>query len=257
MNLIIDIGNTCVKLVCFDGGRMVEERRSDKDDTEALAAFCRQHAFGRGIYSAVSDISAEYLAALSSLPFAVTEFRSGVTPIPIKNLYSTPLTLGSDRLAAAVAASSLQPGRDILIVDIGTCITVDFVSASGEYLGGNISPGPAMRFKALHNYTARLPLVHRHGERPDFGHDTETAIRSGVVNGIKYEIQGYMDFFIDKYPGLLVYLTGGVHLDLQFSEKIPTFADDFLVPKGLNAILEYNRRLKTAVPTEQQNITSK
>lgn len=241
MNLIIDIGNTCVKLVCFDGGRLVEERRSDKDDTAALAAFCRSHRFGSGIYSAVSDISPEYLAALSSLPFGVMEFRSGVTPVPVENLYATPLTLGADRLAAAVAANALQPGRDILIVDIGTCITVDIVSG-GSYLGGNISPGPAMRFKSLHEHTARLPLVCRRGNRPAFGSDTETAIRCGVIHGIQYEIEGYIRHFMDKYPGLFVYLTGGVHLDLQFSEKFPIFADDFLVPKGLNEILKYNRR---------------
>lgn len=239
MNLIIDIGNTCVKLVCFDGDRLVEERRSDKDDTAALAAFCRSHRFSSGIYSAVADISAKYLAALSSLPFAVMEFRSGVTPVPVANRYATPLTLGADRLAAAVAADAMQPGRDILIVDIGTCITADIVSG-GAYLGGNISPGPAMRFKALHEHTARLPMVNSRGDRPDFGHDTETAIRSGVINGIKYEIEGYIRYFMDKYPRLFVYLTGGVHLDLQFSEKFSIFADDFLVPKGLNAILEYN-----------------
>lgn len=241
MNLIIDIGNTCVKLVCFDGGRLVEERRSGKDDTAALAAFCRSHRFVSGIYSAVSDISPEYLAALSSLPFGLMEFRSGVTPVPVENLYATPLTLGADRLAAAVAANAMQPGRDILIVDIGTCITVDIVSR-GSYLGGNISPGPAMRFKSLHEHTARLPLVCRRGNRPAFGSDTETAIRCGVIHGIQYEIEGYIRHFMDKYPGLFVYLTGGVHLDLQFSEKFPIFADDFLVPKGLNEILKYNRR---------------
>lgn len=241
MNLIIDIGNTCVKLVCFDGDRLVEERRSDKDDTAALAAFCRSHRFVSGIYSAVSDISPEYLAALSSLPFGLMEFRSGVTPVPVENLYATPLTLGADRLAAAVAANAMQPGRDILIVDIGTCITVDIVSG-GSYLGGNISPGPAMRFKSLHEHTARLPLVCRRGNRPAFGSDTETAIRCGVIHGIQYEIEGYIRHFMDKYPGLFVYLTGGVHLDLQFSEKFPIFADDFLVPKGLNEILKYNRR---------------
>ena len=241
MNLIIDIGNTCVKLVCFDGDRLVEERRSDKDDTAALAAFCRSHSFGSGIYSAVSDITPGYLAALSSLPFGVMEFRSGVTPVPLENLYATPLTLGADRLAAAVAANAMQPGRDILIVDIGTCITVDIVSG-GSYLGGNISPGPAMRFMSLNEHTARLPLVCRRGNLPAFGSDTETAIRCGVIHGIQYEIEGYIRHFMDKYPGLFVYLTGGVHLDLQFSEKFPIFADDFLVPKGLNEILKYNRR---------------
>ena len=244
MNLIIDIGNTCVKLVCFDGTEVIEEQRSNKNDVEALISFCEHYSFDRGIYSTVSDISIQYTCALASLPFQMMEFKSGITPIPIKNKYSTPLTLGPDRLAAAIGANYLQPERDILIIDIGTCITFDFVSAAGEYLGGNISLGPTMRLKALNEYTARLPIVDRNGNTPEFGYNTETAIRSGVMNGIKYEIEGYIHSFLAKYPQLFVYLTGGVHLNLHFSEKIITFADDFIVPKGLNRILEYNNEHK-------------
>lgn len=244
MNLIIDIGNTCVKLVCFNEGKVVEEQRTDKDDVAALQSFCSHYPFSRGICSSVSDISEEYSAALSSLPFSMMEFKSGVTRVPIINKYSTPLTLGSDRLAAVVGANWLQPGRDVLVIDIGTCVTFDFINSSGEYLGGNISPGPTMRLKALNHFTARLPLVERRGGTPDFGTDTTTAIRSGVMNGIKYEIEGYIHSFLAKYPQLFVYLTGGVHLNLQFSENLSIFADDFIVPKGLNRILEYNNEHK-------------
>lgn len=244
MNLIIDIGNTCVKLVCFNEGKVVEEQRTDKDDAVALQSFCSRYPFSRGICSSVSDISEEYSAALSSLPFSMMEFKSGVTRVPITNKYNTPLTLGSDRLAAVVGANWLQPGRDVLVIDIGTCVTFDFINSIGEYLGGNISPGPTMRLKALNHFTARLPLVERRGDTPDFGTDTTTAIRSGVMNGIKYEIEGYIHSFLAKYPQLFVYLTGGVHLNLQFSENLSIFADDFIVPKGLNRILEYNNEHK-------------
>lgn len=244
MNLIIDIGNTCVKLVCFNEGKVVEEQRTDKDDAVALQSFCSRYPFSRGICSSVSDISEEYSAALSSLPFSMMEFKSGITRVPIINKYNTPLTLGSDRLAAVVGANWLQPGRDVLVIDIGTCVTFDFINSSGEYLGGNISPGPTMRLKALNHFTARLPLVERRGATPDFGTDTTTAIRSGVMNGIKYEIEGYIHSFLAKYPQLFVYLTGGVHLNLQFSENLSIFADDFIVPKGLNRILEYNNEHK-------------
>lgn len=243
MNLIIDIGNTCVKLVCFNGNEVVEEMRSDKDDVKSLQSFCNKYVFSNGIYSTVSEIGAEYLDALSSLPFEMMEFQSGKSHIPIKNKYRTPYTLGADRLAAAVGANYLQPGRDILIIDIGTCVTFDFINAAGEYLGGNISPGPTMRLKALNNYTSRLPLVDRIGKLPNIGYDTETAIRSGVLNGIKYEIEGYIYYFLAKYPKLFVYLTGGVHLNLHFSENISIFADDYIVPKGLNRILQYNTTL--------------
>ncbi len=244
MNLIIDIGNTCVKLVCFNEGKVVEEQRTDKDDAVALQSFCSRYPFSRGICSSVSDISEEYSAALSSLPFNMMEFKSGITRVPIINKYNTPLTLGSDRLAAVVGANWLQPGRDVLVIDIGTCVTFDFINSIGEYLGGNISPGPTMRLKALNHFTARLPFVERRGDTPDFGTDTTTAIRSGVMNGIKYEIEGYIHSFLAKYPQLFVYLTGGVHLNLQFSENLSIFADDFIVPKGLNRILEYNNEHK-------------
>ena len=244
MNLIIDIGNTCVKLVCFNEGKVVEEQRTDKDDAVALQSFCSRYPFSRGICSSVSDISEEYSAALLSLPFSMMEFKSGITRVPIINKYNTPLTLGSDRLAAVVGANWLQPGRDVLVIDIGTCVTFDFINSIGEYLGGNISPGPTMRLKALNQFTARLPFVERRGDTPDFGTDTTTAIRSGVMNGIKYEIEGYIHSFLAKYPQLFVYLTGGVHLNLQFSENLSIFADDFIVPKGLNRILEYNNEHK-------------
>lgn len=244
MNLIIDIGNTCVKLVCFNEGKVVEEQRTDKDDAVALQSFCSRYPFSRGICSSVSDISEEYSAALSSLPFSMMEFKSGITRVPIINKYNTPLTLGSDRLAAVVGANWLQPGRDVLVIDIGTCVTFDFINSIGEYLGGNISPGPTMRLKALNHFTARLPFVERRGDTPDFGTDTTTAIRSGVMNGIKYEIEGYIHSFLAKYPQLFVYLTGGVHLNLQFSENLSIFADDFIVPKGLNRIIEYNNEHK-------------
>ncbi len=244
MNLVIDIGNTCVKLLSFCGDEVVEEKRSDKGDILALESFCAKYSFEKGVFSTVSELTSEYRSALLDLPFPMLEFKSGHTPIPIINKYGTPKTLGSDRLAAAVAANALMPGHDLLIVDIGTCVTFDFVNAVGEYLGGNISPGPTMRLKALNLYTARLPLVERRGETPELGFNTETAIRSGVLNGIKYEIEGYINTFLKKYPELYVYLTGGVHLNLQFSEKIRIFADDFIVPKGLNRILEYNNEIK-------------
>lgn len=240
MKLVIDIGNTCAKLVCFDGDSVIEELRMDKHEDGVLRGFCDKYDFSCGIWSAVSKPGQVIDEAIASLPFPMLKLVSGQTPIPIINKYSTPHTLGSDRLAAAVGASVVRPGRDVLVVDIGTCVTFDFVSSRGEYLGGNISPGPTMRLKALNQYTCLLPLVERKGYMPLMGADTETAIRSGVIHGIRYEIEGYVRHLMSVYPSLLVYLTGGVHLNLQFSENLPIFADDFIVPKGLNRILDYN-----------------
>ena len=155
----------------------------------------------------------EFKEMILKLPFPMLEFLSGITPVPIVNKYRTPKTLGSDRLAAAVAAEWLQPGRNVLIIDVGTCITYDYVNAAGEYKGGNISPGPTIRFRALNQFTGRLPFVDREGVTPPFGNTTITAIRSGVIRGVKYEIEGY------------------VHLGMRFKEKFPIFAYDFLVPR--------------------------
>lgn len=244
VNLIIDIGNTCSKFVCFDGFKIIEEIRADKGEESVLYDFCKKYAFNKGIYSTVTDLSPEFSKIIDTLPFPVMKFSSGKTRIPIKNNYKTPETLGADRLAAAVGANYLQPSRDILIIDVGTCITFDFISSEGVYEGGNISLGPTMRLKALHEYTSKLPLVERKGVMTEIlGDTTETAIRNGVILGIKYEIERYVDEFMQKYPQLFVYLTGGVHLNLHYSEKILIFANDFIVPIGLNRILEYNNEL--------------
>ena len=161
MNLIIDIGNTCAKLVCFDGDEVIEEQRVDKGEYGLLDKFCKKYTFERGIYSTVVDIPQDFEKKIKGLPFPMLEFLSGITPVPIVNKYRTPKTLGSDRLAAAVAAVWLQPGRNVLIIDVGTCITYDYVNAAGEYKGGNISPGPTIRFRALNQFTGRLPFVDR------------------------------------------------------------------------------------------------
>lgn len=257
MNLIIDIGNTCAKLACFNGYELVEEQRIDRGEAYLLDAFCRKHDFDKGILSSVADVSPEMRQRIEGLPFKMMELVSGRTPVPIKVKYATPLTLGTDRLAAAVAVAAIQPACDVMVVDIGTCITFDYVSARGEYLGGNISPGPSMRFKALNRFTARLPKVERRGVVPDIGTTTMTAIRSGVLRGIKYEIEGYVSAFMDEHPSGYVYVTGGVHIDTDleaaadWSRTVDAAIrtrgnasqivhDDYIVPRGLNRILLYN-----------------
>lgn len=245
MNLTIDIGNTCTKLVAFDGVTPVEEKRMDDNEFYKLDDFCNKYHFEYGIFSTVVSLSEEFKNAINGLPFPVMQLVSGVTPIPIVNKYKTPTTLGTDRLAAAVGAFYKNSGCDMLIIDVGTCITYDFVTAAGEYLGGNISPGPTVRLKSLNLLTDSLPLVERKGDTPVLGTNTETAIRSGIMRGIEYEIEGYVNDFLSKYPNLLVYLTGGVELNLRISEKKCIFADKFIVPEGLNRILIYNKDLES------------
>lgn len=242
MNLILDIGNTVSKYYLFDDGHLTSRGHELGHVLNFIPALLNEGKSGvsAAIVCSVVDLPAEAEARLSALPFPVLRFSSS-TPIPIGNHYHTPQTLGTDRLAAAVGAWTCQPEKPLLIIDAGSCITFDFVSAEGNYLGGNITPGLHARLQAVGDYFPRLPLVEAEGETPEFGYDTETAIRSGVIEGIRHEIEGYISRFQTKYPELLVFLTGGDANHFADPIKSAIFADPILVPRGLNAILEYNK----------------
>lgn len=241
--MIIDIGNTVAKLVAFDGDEPVEEIRTCNDSLSALGAFATKYAFTHGIVGTVKGLTAEAEEQLRSLKIPILRF-SPQTPVPITNRYKSPETLGADRLAAAVGASSLKPGKDLLIIDAGTCVTYEVIDAKGSYWGGNIAPGMQMRLRSLNEFTAKLPLVSAEGDVPGMGYDTETAIRSGVLRGMKYEIEGYIRSMRRKYPHLLVFLTGGDKINFDTTIKSIIFADKFIVPRGLNKILDYNHDKK-------------
>ena len=239
MNLIIDIGNTAAKVALFDGGEMVEVLTESNQSLDCLEVLCAKYPVEQGIVATVIDLSERVLAALVALPFPLLWLDSK-TPLPVTNLYETPETLGYDRMAAVVGANEQYPRRDILVIDAGTCITYEFIDSKGQYHGGNISPGMQMRFKALNQFTGRLPLIDSNGRKLPMGRDTETAIRAGVLKGMEYEISGYIESMKHKYPELLVFLTGGDDFSFDSSVKSIIFADSFLVLKGLNRILNYN-----------------
>ncbi|MBO7120233.1 MAG: type III pantothenate kinase [Bacteroidaceae bacterium] len=243
MKLIIDIGNSVVKMVAFRDDEPVDEVRTEDGMLSQLESFVQKHQFRSGIVGSVRDLTAGEQDALSCLTFPLLRF-SADTPIPISNRYRTPETLGSDRLAAVVGASSLKPGKDLLIIDAGTCITYEVIDARGNYWGGNIAPGMQMRLRALHEFTARLPLVDAEGVVPGMGYDTETAIRSGVLRGMKYEIEGYIKSMRSKFPNLQVFLTGGNRINFDEDIKNLVFTDKYIVPRGLNKILDYYESLK-------------
>lgn len=242
MNLIIDIGNSVAKLALFHQYKLIDVFYDSNQSLDTLPALCRQYSIEKGILSTVIPLSDAIKEQLKTLEFEWIQV-SHQTALPIKILYQTPQTLGSDRIAAVVGAQTLQPGKDILIIDAGTCLTYEFVDAEGNYYGGNIAPGKLMRLKALHAYTAKLPLIEAEGSTPDLGYDTETAIRSGVIKGMEFEINGYITHLQKKYPQLLVFLTGGDEFSFDTNLKNIIFADKFLVLKGLNRILEYNDKI--------------
>ncbi len=230
--------------MCFDGNNMVEFVKVTGSRIEATAEFCRNHTFSIGICSSVAAEDPTFEQFLDTLPFEVIRLQSGITPVPVTISYKTPLTLGTDRLAAVVNASCRSPHQDILVIDIGTCITYDFIDSEKRYIGGNISPGVLMRLKALNHFTGRLPLVDADGDLPEMGYDTETAIRSGVTQSIKYEIDGYVKTMRNKYPSLIVYITGGGCLKHHYTESNFIFTEDHMVAEGLNIILQYNKEIR-------------
>ena len=208
-------------------------------DVQVVSTLFDKYPLTRGIFSTVIDTDDEVIAYLKSkLEHFV--FLDETVPLPITVQYRTPKTLGRDRLAAAVGANFLQPGTDLLVIDAGTAITYELVEASGTFMGGNISPRLTTRFRALNHFTKKLPLVVEQDEIPLIGTDTETAIQAGVVNGIVYEMDGYIEMLRLKYPNLLVFLTGGHSFYFERRLKNSIFADINLVLTGLNRILEYN-----------------
>ena len=236
MNLIIDIGNNSTKYYIFSGNSIVLHGRRANDSLSFAKEYITQYAIDKVIISSVVETSDKELRVLDDICPKVVYFSSS-TPTPLKIEYRTPHTLGTDRIAALIGALSLSPGKNILVIDAGSAITVDFVGKEGTYNGGNISPGIKMRLKALHEFTGRLPLVEKEGDTPFLGHDTETAIRSGVFQGVCHEIEGYISEFQRKYGNVLVFLTGGDENSLKNNIKSRIFADKFLVAKGMNRIL--------------------
>ena len=205
VNLVIDIGNTVAKLAVFDGDKVVEVLRGSNhslDWLSWLSMLCNKYPIERGIIASVITLSNTIRRQLAGVPFEIIELDYQ-TPIPIRNLYKTPETLGMDRLAAVVGANHLSPGKNLLVVDAGTALTYEFIDAEGNYWGGNISPGIYTRFKTLNACCDKLPLI-------------------------------------KKYPDLLVFLTGGDKFSFDTNLKSIIFADRFLVLKGLNRILNYN-----------------
>ncbi len=239
MELIIDIGNSNAKLAVFDNGKIVEVLRGSNHSLDCLPLLYNKYPITRGIYATVITLSNTIRKQLGKLPFSIMQLTKD-TPVPITNLYHTPETLGMDRIAAVVGAHDQYPDRNLLVIDAGTAITYEFIDAEGRYHGGNISPGMYTRFKALNICCDKLPLIHKSGEKPEFGYDTETAIRAGVIRGIEFEINGYIAMMQKKYSDLLVFLTGGEDFSFDTNLKNIIFADRFLVLKGLNRILNYN-----------------
>ena len=239
MNLVVDIGNTMVKFALFEAGRLVRQSAAEAPGEADLEGLLQGAKAGRAIVASTRGPMPEVVELVRRHADYLLEFTPE-TPVPIANAYRTPRTLGRDRLAAAVGAATLYPGRNALIVDVGTAVTLDVVSAAGVYLGGCISPGMAMRFRALHDYTAALPLCGATDAPQLVGRTTDEAIRFGVMNSLTFEIEGYMARMEAQFENLCVIFTGGDAKFFAKRIKNTIFANCNLVFCGLNRILEYN-----------------
>jgi type III pantothenate kinase len=240
-NLIVDSGNTTIKMFLFADGNITKKMVCGEiaELIPTLKDNVSIDKIDRCIVSSVS-VSQSEIADVFKPFFPVLEFSPRLK-LPIIIKYGTPETLGSDRVAAVVGAVSRYPNRNVLVIDSGTAITYDIITDKSEYLGGNISPGLKTRFRALHNFTGKLPLLNE-DESLDglFGTNTTEAITLGVQNGMLYEIEGTVKKFSLKFNDLLVVFTGGDSFFFENRINFNNFAEPYLVAFGLNEILEYN-----------------
>lgn len=236
MNLVVDVGNTNIKLGVFAKNELKEVSFNGNDLQVLLGKYKIKHALlaKTGKNDEIQHILEEHKIAVMPL--------SHQLKFPLQILYKTPETLGADRIAGSVAAHALFTGHNVLKIDFGTCITYDFIDNGGQYLGGGIAPGMMMRFKAMHNYTAKLPLIDpmQHTNFELIGDNTENALLSGVMNGIKNEVAGIINEYDERFGSLKVVATGGDSGLFVTLLKNEIFARPYLVLEGLNTILNYN-----------------
>jgi type III pantothenate kinase len=244
MNLIIDIGNSQVKVAIFSNRKILKNILAEEFNPELLWELKSQYPeLTRAILCSVAEKDEKLIEVLKK-EFELFIELNYLTPIPIENLYESKESLGQDRLAAAVGANYLFPGSDLLVIDAGTAITYDVIDSQNRYLGGNISPGLEIRFRSLHEFTQKLPLVEISDQWPLIGKTTEEAIRIGVQSGVLSEMDTMIDQIRDQYIDCKVILTGGDSFFFDQKLKNTIFVMYELTLLGLNRILEYNAEKK-------------
>ena len=237
--LIIDIGNTFSKLAVYESKNLkTVEVSKNLSLNDVISFFQRKGPFRAAILSSVTDYSPDITAFLKQKT-SFFELSHDLT-LPVSIHYKTPQTLGKDRIAAVVGAAARFPAQEVLVIDAGTAITYDMVTAQKKHLGGGISPGIDMRFKALHTFTGNLPLVPRQDFAELLGDSTTDSILSGVLNGVLAEVSGIIDAYRKKFDGIQVVITGGDHKYFDNKLKNNIFALPNLVLDGLNEILDLN-----------------
>lgn len=239
MNLVIDVGNSAVKLAVFDGFKLVSVTKESKTRlVSTVKSLIKKFKISDTIISKVGRLSPQTTDKISHLTNLIV--LSSDTLLPFQNCYKTPETLGVDRLALAAAAVLHYPHQNVLVIDAGTCVTYDFVNENHQYLGGAISPGLTMRYKAMHTFTEKLPLLKPSSTNMLIGGTTLESMHTGAFVGILNEIDGFISTYKSNYPNLTVILTGGDAKILGNQLKNSIFANSNFLLEGLNSILEFN-----------------
>ena len=236
--ICFDFGNTRLKAAIFENENFSAEIVLPDDETSTIEKLLADHSPQKTILSSVIEHNAEIENVLS----AKTAFHklSHLTKANFTTPVGKPETIGADRLALSAAAVHYYPGKNNLVVALGSCITYNFINQYSEFIGGSISPGMEMRFKAMQVFTAKLPLVQKEWNFPLIGYDTKTNMQSGVIAGITYEIDGFISEYARKYSNFNAVLTGGDTSYFAGQLKNKIFADPYFLFKGLYALSETN-----------------
>lgn len=233
-NLVIDLGNSLIKVGIFVSFKQIQTL-TFKNEVELAPILTSPHD-----NIIASSVRGDTTPILEKSKAALKINLKPNTALPINIKYSTPQTLGVDRIADACGAIQLFPNQDTLVIDLGTCINYEFVDRNHNYLGGLISPGVNMRFKSMNTFTAQLPLVEAIGNAKLIGDSTASCLQSGVMNGVLEEMNGIISKMKINYPQLRVILTGGDYRFFENQMKDSIFAAPELVLTGLNRILIHN-----------------
>ncbi len=236
--ICFDFGNTRIKAAVFNNANFSEEIVLPNDEMFTIERLIAVHQPQKTILSSVIN----HNPAIEVFLAEKTRFHklSHLTKANFSTAVGKPETIGADRLALSAAAVHFYPGKNNLIIGMGTCITYNFINQYSQFIGGGISPGMDMRFKAMQVFTAKLPLVQAEWNFPLIGYDTKTNMQSGVIAGISLEMDGFINAYAEKYSNFNVVLTGGDTLYFARQLKNRIFADSNFLFKGLYALSETN-----------------
>lgn len=240
MLLVIDVGNTQIKAAVFEQNTLLKKEIIAYEDWQISLKKVIKN------FSEISILVVASVGKLEKSDFLTLDsglnvyFITRESKFPFNNLYASPSTLGIDRMILASGAVLQFPKKNRLVIDAGTCITYDFIDSNDNYLGGAISPGIRLRYESLHNYTAKLPLLKKESPSQIIGNSTLQSIHSGVINGISFELDGFINSVLDKNDNFIIILTGGDAVFLAERLKNTIFANPNFLLESLNQTFQYN-----------------